>query len=268
MKRPQIMGILNVTPDSFSDGGSFFDEQSVFRQAERLLADGADIIDIGGESTRPFAEPVSEAEELRRVIPAIEAVRSLSAEIPISIDTTKATVARAALVNGATMLNDISALRHDPEMIKVAQEHDCPVIIMHMQGTPGNMQVNPHYEDVVGEICAFFQERTAWMQAQGIRPERIILDPGIGFGKTLEHNLTILQNISAFKALGFPVLIGHSRKSFLGKLIGLPVEERDWATAVVSVLCARQAADMLRVHDVAKTAAALRLAQALDSQTA
>ncbi len=264
MKRPQIMGILNITPDSFSDGGSFFDAQSILRQAERLLADGADIIDIGGESTRPFAESVAEAEELRRVIPAIQVVRSLSAEIPISIDTTKATVARAALAAGATMLNDISALRHDPEMIKVTQEHDCPVIIMHMQGTPGDMQVNPHYADVIGEICAFFQERTAWMQTQGIRPERIILDPGIGFGKTLEHNLMILRNISMFKALGFPVLIGHSRKSFLGKLLGLQIEERDWATAVVSTFCTRQDADMLRVHDVAKTVAAVRLAEALE----
>ncbi len=264
MKRPRIIGILNVTPDSFSDGGSFFDAQSILRQVERLLVDGADMIDIGGESTRPFAEPVAEAEELRRVIPAIQAVRSLSAEIPISIDTTKATVARAALAAGATMLNDISALRHDPEMIKVAQEYDCPMIIMHMQGTPDNMQVNPHYTDVVGELSAFFQKRTTWMQAHRIRPERIILDPGIGFGKTLEHNLTILRNISAFKALGFPVLIGHSRKSFLGKLLGLSVEERDWATAVVSAFCARQDADMLRVHDVAKTMAVLRMAEVLE----
>ncbi|MGR0482508.1 MAG: dihydropteroate synthase [Candidatus Electronema sp. V4] len=267
MKKPQIMGILNVTPDSFSDGGSFFDAQSILRQAERLLADGADIIDIGGESTRPFAQPVTADEELRRVIPAIEAVRSLSAEIPISIDTTKAIVARAALAVGATIINDISALRHDPEMISVARSFDGPVIIMHMQGTPGDMQLAPQYADVVAEICAFFQERTAWMQAQGIRRERIILDPGIGFGKTLEHNLAILRNISAFKALGLPVLIGHSRKSFLGKL-GLPMEERDWATALVSALCARQEADMLRVHDVAKTAAALRLAEALEPQAA
>jgi dihydropteroate synthase len=268
MKKPQIMGILNVTPDSFSDGGSFFDGQSVFRQAERLLAQGADIIDIGGESTRPFAEPVSETEELRRVIPAIEAVRSLAADMPISIDTTKAAVARAALAAGATLLNDISALRHDPAMLKVAQEHDCPVIIMHMQGNPGDMQLDPQYSDVVAEICAFFQERTVWMQTQGIRRERIILDPGIGFGKTLEHNLAILRHVSAFKALGFPVLIGHSRKSFLGKLLGLPLAERDWATAVVSALCAGQGADMLRVHDVAKTAAALRLAEALKPQAA
>ncbi|MCW5201218.1 dihydropteroate synthase [Desulfobulbus sp. F4] len=268
MKKPQLMGILNVTPDSFSDGGSFFDAQSILQQAERLLADGADIIDIGGESTRPFAQPVAEEEELRRVIPAIEAVRSLAAEIPISIDTTKAAVARAALAAGATILNDISALRHDPAMIDAARSFDGPVIIMHMQGRPGDMQLDPQYADVVAEICAFFQERTAWMETQGIRRERIILDPGIGFGKTLEHNLAILRNISAFKSLGFPVLIGHSRKSFLGKLLGLPTEERDWITALVSALCARQEADMLRVHDVAKTAAALRLAEALEPQAA
>jgi dihydropteroate synthase len=200
-------------------------------------------------------------------MPAIQAARSLSAAVPISIDTTKAAVARAALAAGATMLNDISALSHDPDMLQVALEHDCPVIIMHIQGTPGDMQIKPHYEDVVREICAFFQERTAWMQAQGIRRERIIIDPGIGFGKTLEHNLTILRNISAFKQLGFPVLIGHSRKSFFGKLLNLAVEERDCATAVVSALCARQGADMLRVHDVEKTTAALRLSAALEPQT-
>ncbi|MGX9727917.1 MAG: dihydropteroate synthase [Candidatus Electronema sp. VV] len=268
MKKPQLMGILNVTPDSFSDGGSFFDAQSILQQAERLLAEGADIIDIGGESTRPFAQPVAEEEELRRVIPAIEAVRSLSAEIPISIDTTKAAVARAALAAGATILNDISALRHDPAMIDTARSFDGPVIIMHMQGRPGDMQLDPQYADVVTEIRAFFQERTAWMEMQGIRRERIILDPGIGFGKTLEHNLAILRNIGAFKSLGFPVLIGHSRKSFLGKLLGLLTEERDWATALVSALCARQEADMLRVHDVAKTAAALRLAEVLEPQAA
>jgi dihydropteroate synthase len=268
MRQPQIMGILNVTPDSFSDGGRFFDGQSILEQAERLLAEGADIIDIGGESTRPFAEPVSEKEELGRVIPAIQAVRSLSDSVLISIDTTKAAVARAAVAAGATMINDISALRYDPDMLQVVLEHDCPIIIMHIQGTPGNMQVKPHYEDVVAEICAFFQERTAWMQAQGIRRERIIIDPGIGFGKTLEHNLTILRNISAFKQLGFPVLIGHSRKSFFGKLLNLAVEERDCPTAVVSALCAWQGADILRVHDLGKTAAAVQLAAALAPQAA
>lgn len=266
MKKLRIMGILNVTPDSFSDGGSFADGQAAIRQARRMIAEGADIIDVGGESTRPFAEPVSEEEERRRVIPAIKAIRLLSASLPISVDTTKAAVARAALAAGATMINDISALRHDPDMLQIAQEHDGPLILMHMLGTPGDMQIAPQYGDVVAELCAFFQERTDWMEAQGIRRERIIIDPGIGFGKTLEHNLTILRNIGAFKQLGFPVLIGHSRKSFFGKLLGLPVEERDCPTAVVSALCARQGADILRVHDVARSAAAVRLAEMLEPQ--
>ncbi len=265
MQQPKIMGILNVTPDSFSDGGSFFDEQNMRLQIERLLAEGADIIDIGGESTKPFAEPVTEADELRRVIPAIQAVRSLSPSLPISIDTTKASVARAALAAGATIINDISALRHDSAMIQVALDYACPVIIMHMQGTPSDMQINPHYEDVLAEICIFFQERIAWMQAQGISKEQITIDPGIGFGKTLEHNLTMLRNISVFKQLGLPVLIGHSRKSFFSKLFHLSVEERDYPTAVVSALCAKQGADILRVHDVAKTATAVQLASLLDT---
>jgi dihydropteroate synthase len=266
MKRTQIMGILNVTPDSFSDAGSFFDEQSILRQVQRMIDEGVDIIDVGGESTRPFAQPVAEQEELRRVIPAIQAIRSLSCNLPISIDTTKAGVARIALAAGATMLNDISALRHDPEMLCVVQEHNCPVIIMHMQGTPGDMQVNPCYEDVVEELCAFFQERTKWMQEQGIKREQIIIDPGIGFGKTLEHNLAILRHINAFKQLGFPVLIGHSRKSFFGKLLNLAMEERDCPSAVVSALCARQGVDILRVHHVGHTVAAVRLAEELEPQ--
>ncbi|XOF33521.1 MAG: dihydropteroate synthase [Candidatus Electrothrix sp. YB6] len=266
MKKTQIMGILNVTPDSFSDGGQFTGEQAVTEQVEKMLAAGADILDVGGESTRPFAESVPEEEELQRVIPAIRAIRQLSATVPVSIDTTKAAVAAAALENGATILNDISALRGDPEMLRVMQGCDCPVIIMHMQGTPGNMQVKPQYDDVVAEICAFFRERTGWLQARGIAAQRIIIDPGIGFGKTLEHNLTILRNIGAFKQLGFPVLIGHSRKSFFDKLLALPVEQRDCPTAVVSALCAQQGADILRVHDMAKTVAAVRLAEALGSR--
>jgi dihydropteroate synthase len=261
MKRPQIMGILNVTPDSFSDGGSFTTEEAVRQQVEGMIGSGADCIDVGGESTRPFAEPVPEQEELNRVLPAIRIIRDISATIPVSIDTTKSGVARAALAVGASMVNDISALRHDPGMIRVVSEYNGPVIIMHMQGTPGDMQVEPRYTDVVVEICAFFRERTGWMQEQGIAAERIIIDPGIGFGKTLEHNLAILKNISAFKQLGYPVLIGHSRKSFFDALLQLPVRERDCPTAVVSAFCARQGADILRVHDVRKTALAVELAE-------
>ena len=266
MSRVQVMGILNVTPDSFSDGGQCVGEKAVIEQAQKMFASGVDIVDIGGESTRPYAEPVPEQEELARVIPAITAVRDLSPDIPISIDTTKAGVAAAALEHGATMINDISALRQDPDMIKVACGCEAPIIIMHMQGTPENMQVAPKYEDVLAEIYDFFQERTSWMQSQGIEHKRIILDPGIGFGKTLEHNLVILRNIGIFKQLGFPILIGHSRKSFFEKLLGTPVEERDNPTAVVSAFCARQGADILRVHDVGQTVAAIRLAEVLSKR--
>jgi dihydropteroate synthase len=268
MSKTQVMGILNVTPDSFSDGGRFIDEQAVTEQIRKMLADGADIIDIGGESTRPFADPVSEQEELDRVLPAIQAVRALSAEIPISIDTAKAKVAAAALEHGAAFINDISALRTDPEMIRVARACDAPIIIMHMQGTPGDMQVNPQYDDVVAEICDFFQERTGWLESRGVARHRIILDPGIGFGKTLAHNLAILRNVAAFKRLGFPVLIGHSRKSFLEKLLGTPVEQRDCPSAIISALCVQQGADILRVHDVAKTVAAVRLVEEIGHERA
>jgi dihydropteroate synthase len=263
MNKPQIMGILNVTPDSFSDGGHFTRQGDAARQVEQMIADGADIIDVGGESTRPFAEPVPEKKELARVIPAIEAIRKVSSTIPVSIDTTKASVARAALGAGATMVNDISALRYDLEMIEVVKDSTDPVIIMHMQGTPGDMQVKPQYEDVVAEICDFFTMRTEWMVSRGVDKNRIIVDPGIGFGKTLEHNLSILKNIQEFKKLGFSVLIGHSRKSFFDTFLQLPVEKRDCPTAVVSALCAQQEVDILRVHDVGKTVAAVKLLEAL-----
>ena len=261
----RIMGILNVTPDSFSDGGRFTTREAVTEQVRQMVAAGADIIDVGGESTRPFAEPVGEDEELARVIPAIEAIRQCT-DTPVSIDTTKAAVARAALAAGATMVNDISALRSDPAMLDVVRSYDGPVCIMHMQGTPGDMQVAPHYDDVVAEIRAFLAERIDWLADHGVARERVIIDPGIGFGKTLEHNLAILRNISAFKELGCPVLIGHSRKSFFEKLLGLPVDERDCVTAQVSAHCARLGADILRVHDVRATRDALRLLAALEDR--
>jgi len=258
-----IMGILNVTPDSFSDGGHFTSLEAITRQVEKMISAGADIIDIGGESTRPFAEPVSEKEEMNRVIPAIEAIRDFS-DIPISIDTTKASVAEKALKSGATIVNDISALLHDEQMIEIVRNYDGPLIIMHMQGTPSDMQLDPYYDDVVQDISSFFLERTDWLIKRGISKDRIIIDPGIGFGKTIEHNLTILKNISAFKMLGFPVLIGHSRKSFLGKLFDLDVNKRDCATAVLSALCTLQHTDIVRVHDVEMTAQAIRLAQLIN----
>jgi len=263
MKRKvQVMAILNLTPDSFSDGGSWNCEAALTARIEQLLAEGADIIDVGGESSRPFAEPVSAEEELARVLPAIRKIRQLST-LPISIDTTKAVVAHEALGAGATLVNDISALRQDPAMVAVVRSYPGPVVIMHMQGAPGDMQVRPSYRNVVAEINDFFSERIAWMEQEEIGRGRVIIDPGIGFGKTLEHNLALLGNIKSFKQHGCPVLIGHSRKSFLGQLLDLPVAERDCATALVSAHCARQGADILRVHDVRATVSALKLAAAL-----
>ncbi len=259
---PKVMGILNVTPDSFSDGGQFDSEASACMQAEAFVASGADIIDIGGESTRPFAEAVAESDELQRVIPAIQAIRS-KFSIPISIDTTKAEVARQALAAGADIINDISALRKDPKMISLVQETDVPVIIMHMKGTPGDMQVKPEYEDVVLEICDFFEERLAWLAQHGVNSERITLDPGIGFGKTVAHNLSILKHLAEFKRLGCPVLLGHSRKRFIEDITGLPVEERDLPTAVISALAVEADIDIVRVHDVRSTRIALQMAEAI-----
>lgn len=258
------MGILNVTPDSFSDGGRYPSPELLRERIREMLGAGADIIDVGGESTRPFAEPVSAEDELQRVLPAIRAIRELSPDIPVSIDTTKAVVARAALENGATMVNDISALRMDPEMVEVVAGYEGPVIIMHMLGTPRDMQIAPSYDDVIEEILFFFKERLAELVRLGIAAERIIIDPGIGFGKTVEHNLTIIRELAAFKTLGRPVLLGHSRKSFLAKALGLEVDERDCATAMISALSASaQTADILRVHDVPLTKQAVRLASML-----
>ena len=261
----KIMGILNVTPDSFSDGGKFADTQSAIAQAEDLISAGADILDVGGESTRPFADPVSTEEELGRVIPVIEAVRQ-NHSIPISIDTTKAAVARKALKAGANIINDVSALNKDPEMIKVVQQTSVPVIIMHMQGTPTDMQIQPVYSDVVAEITGFFTERVAWITGKGVDRNRLIIDPGIGFGKTLQHNLSILKHLDKFSSLNLPLLLGHSRKRFLGTITGIPAEaERDMATAVVTALCANKNVSIVRVHDVAATRQALLIAKAVQS---
>ncbi len=258
----QIMGIVNVTPDSFSDGGRWQGEDRLAARIDQLLAEGADLIDVGGESTRPFAQPVGEAEELARVLPAVRAVRRRS-EVPVSVDTTKATVARAALEAGADLINDVSALRHDPAMVTVVRDSGCRVVIMHRLGTPGDMQLAPHYEDVVAEINRFLAGRIAWLEEQGVDRSRVIVDPGLGFGKTLEHNLDILRNVAAFKQHGCPLLIGHSRKSFLGRLLDLMVTERDPATAVVSALLAGRGVDILRVHDVLASRQAVQLAEAL-----
>ncbi len=261
----KIMGILNVTPDSFSDGGKFSDFQAAITQADDLIGAGADILDIGGESTRPFAEPVSTEEELRRVIPVIEAIRQKHT-IPISIDTSKAAVAREALKAGADIINDISALNNDPEMVVIAQKTNVPIIIMHMQGTPTDMQVKPVYRNVVEEIIDFFTERINWITGKGIDRNRLIIDPGIGFGKTLHHNLSILKHLERFSSLNLPLLLGHSRKRFLGDIAGIPAEQdRDLATAVTAALCAAKNIAMVRVHNVAATRQALLVAEAIQS---
>lgn len=261
--RPLVMGILNVTPDSFSDGGRFTGAETLAAQIRTMLDNGADLIDVGGESTRPYAEPVPEAEELRRVLPAIACIRAITQDIPVSIDTTKADVARQALKAGADIINDVSALRFDPQMIEVAVTQEAPVILMHMRKTPKDMQDAPVYADVIGEITGFLAERIAWATAQGLAREKIIIDPGIGFGKTVEHNLMILKHLRSFKSLDCPLLLGHSRKAFIGSLMNLALEERDQATALLSLYCATQGADILRVHDVGGTMQAVRLAAAI-----
>ena len=260
----QLMGIINVTPDSFSDGGLYHDTSTAVAQAKRLIAEGADILDIGGESTRPYAEPVSVEEELSRVIPVISGVRRFS-DIPISIDTTKAEVARRALAAGATIINDVSALRHDPDMLALVKETDNEVIIMHMQGTPETMQDSPAYDEVISEITGFFKQRLDFLSSEGIDLKRIIIDPGIGFGKTLAHNLSILKHLESFSTLGRPLLLGHSRKRFLGDITGIDTPDRDLVSAVVSALCAQKQVAIFRVHDVGSTRHALEVSQAIHS---
>ena len=262
-KRTLIMGILNVTPDSFSDGGRYTTVEAAVAHAERLAAEGADILDIGGESTRPGADPVPLEEELHRVIPVIEAVRKALPEICISVDTYKARVAREALEAGADVINDVSALRFDPEMAAVAAQAGAPVVLMHMKGTPKTMQQNPTYQDVVREIVAFLEERIAFAVSQGIARERIIVDPGIGFGKRPEHNTEILRRLGELRELGRPILLGTSRKSFLGALTRRPVEERLEETIASVVVGVLHGADIVRVHDVAPLEHALAVADAV-----
>ncbi|MGZ0172657.1 MAG: dihydropteroate synthase [Planctomycetales bacterium] len=253
---PLIMGIVNVTPDSFSDGGNFLERNAAVDHALKLAEDGADILDIGGESTRPNAERVSVAEELRRVVDVVAQVRQQTDRL-ISIDTTKAEVARQALAAGADIVNDISGLTFEPEIVNVCAESDCGVICMHILGTPQTMQSNPHYDDVVGDVRRFLSDRLDALEEAGIARERVVTDPGIGFGKTAQHNVDLLSNIEALRSLDRPVLIGHSRKRFLAKVLGRPVEERTFGTIGVAIAVAAQGADMIRVHDVRETRDAL-----------
>ena len=248
---PRLMGILNVTPDSFSDGGVHNTLNAAVDHAMQLVEDGADIIDIGGESTRPGAEPVTSADELNRTIPVIQRLAERSDfQTPISIDTTKATVAREALAAGAEIVNDISGLQFDAAMPSVCAEFGAGVICMHIQGTPQTMQAEPAYDNVVQDICSYFEQRISVLTRDEIQRSQILLDPGIGFGKTADHNIQILQNIAAFRALGHGVLIGHSRKRFLSKVVGRAVDERLAGTVGVSIALAQQSTDLIRVHDV------------------
>jgi dihydropteroate synthase len=255
---PKVMGIVNTTPDSFSDGGRIAGPAAAVQHARRLVSEGADLLDLGGESSRPGSVPVPLDEELRRVIPAIAAVAP-EAGVPISVDTTKAEVARQALDAGAAIINDISALGGDPEMPRVVAATGAGVVLMHMQGVPQTMQVNPHYDDVVREVYDFLARRVEWAEAQGIPRERIAIDPGIGFGKTIEHNLEILRNLARFDTLGCALLIGTSRKGFLGTITGRGLRERATASVVSSLAACLAGARVVRVHDVAPMVDAIKV---------
>jgi dihydropteroate synthase len=257
----KIMGIVNVTPDSFSDGGLFLESERAIRHARELLAGGADLLDIGGESTRPGARAVTAEEELARVAPVIAGMRGNGA--PISIDTSKLAVAEAALEAGAEIVNDVTALRAEPELAGLCAQRDCGLVLMHMRGTPRTMQENPTYDDVVDDVKAFLAERIEFATAAGVAEERIWIDPGIGFGKTVDHNLELLRRLREVRGLGRPIVIGTSRKSFLGKLTGREVDERLGGTVASNVLALRAGADVFRVHDVAEVDQALRVAEAI-----
>lgn len=259
---PWIAGILNVTPDSFSDGGRFFEPGRAVDRALQMVEQGARIVDIGGESTRPGSKGVPEAEELARVIPVIKKLRSLTPAL-ISIDTRKSEVARAALEEGADLVNDISGLRHDPRMAGVVAKACVPVILMHMKGTPETMQLNPQYANLLVEIRDFFLERIKQVEQEGIADDRIIIDPGIGFGKNLQHNLTLLNQLDYFLDLEKPILVGPSRKSFIGQILEEPVEQRLEGTLAAAVLGWLRGAAIIRVHDVLETKRALLVARSI-----
>lgn len=261
-KRTQLMGIVNVTPDSFSDGGKYVEAGEAIAHGERLAAAGATLLDVGGESTRPGAEPVSAEEERRRVLPVVEAL-SKRVRVPVSIDTTKADVARAALDAGASIVNDISGLRMDAGMAALVAERGVAAVVMHIRGTPRTMQQSPQYRDPVAEICQWLRESLAITAAAGIPEERLIVDPGIGFGKSMEHNLDILARLREFRTLGRPLLVGVSRKSFLGKLTGLEAPARALPSAGAASWCIAQGADLLRVHDVEETETVRKVVDAI-----
>ena len=258
------MGVVNVTPDSFSDGGEFLDSGAAIAHGRRLAADGADILDVGGESTRPGSEGVGADEETRRVLPVVTALAGPEGPgVPVSIDTSKAAVAEAALDAGAEIVNDVTALRADPDLAGLCAERECTVALMHMLGEPRTMQDNPVYDDVVDDIKLFLAERIDYATAAGISRERIWVDPGIGFGKTLEHNLELMRRLGEFRELGCPILFGSSRKSFNGKLTGAEADERIGGTIASSVIAVANGAEVVRVHDVAEVRQAVTVAEAI-----
>lgn len=261
LSTPRVMGILNVTADSFSDGGSFLTRQAALRRAREMVVEGAAIIDVGGESTRPGASPVSAQEELDRVVPVIEAI---SAELPavVSVDTSKPEVMRTAVAAGAGLINDVRALREEGAL-QAAAELAVPVCLMHMQGEPRTMQVAPHYEDVVAEVKAFLEERLASCRQAGIGEGRLLIDPGFGFGKTVAHNLSLMKHLAHFMELGAPVLVGASRKSFIGAVLEVPVDKRVYGSIALAALAVTQGAMVIRVHEVAATVHAVKMAAAV-----
>jgi len=261
---PRVMGILNVTPDSFSDGGRFVVPDDALVQAERMIAEGADILDIGGESTRPGAAAVSLDEEMARVLPLIERIAA-EFDVPVSIDTSKPELMRAAVAAGAAMINDVSALRV-PGAVAVIAALGVPVCLMHMQGEPRSMQAAPQYDDVLADVIRFLADRVTVCVAAGIARERLLIDPGFGFGKTLQHNLALLRGLGQFRQLGLPILIGISRKSMLGAITGKPVGERQTASVAAALMAVERGARVVRVHDVAATVDALRLWRAVTDQ--
>ena len=261
--RPMVvMGIVNTTPDSFSDGGQFLDVDAAVTHALRLANEGAEILDIGGESTRPGAPAVSEQEELDRVIPVIQRLAKRP-ELVLSIDTQKPSVARAAIDAGAAIVNDIAANRSDPEMWQVVAEAGAGYVCMHMQGNPQTMQAKPNYDDVTREVCDFFRERLALLSTHGVSIEQVVLDPGIGFGKTLQHNIKLLRDLNKFSLVERPMLVGASRKSFIEKLLGAPIDERLPASLACAAWAVIQGSQIIRVHDVAETIQAVRMAETL-----
>lgn len=260
-QRTIVMGILNVTPDSFSDGDRFFDQQLAVEHALQMAEEGADILDIGGESSRPGAKPVNADEELSRVLPVIKAVCA-SSDVPISIDTSKPEVAKEALAAGAVIINDVTALSASG-MAEMAATSDAGLVLMHMKGEPRTMQQNPQYDDLLGEIGLFLQKSAGKALAAGVKKERIVIDPGVGFGKTLDHNLQLIRHLRSFADLGYPVLVGPSRKRFIGDLTGKDINERLYGTIAAVVAAVMAGARIVRVHDVAPVVDALRVAEAI-----